>query len=93
MDNEELLIKVKIGLGITGDYQDETLKLYIDEAKQYMLSAGVPKSIIDSPISVGTITKGVLDLWNYGSGDSTLSQYFKERCIQLREKEEQANDL
>lgn len=87
MGAEELLIKVKKGLGITGDYQDDTLKIYIDEAKQYMLSAGVPKSVVDSSASVGTIIRGVSDLWDYGSGSTGLSPYFIERCIQLREKE------
>lgn len=84
MDTRELLIRVKKGLGITGDYQDEVIELYIDEAKQYMASAGVPKSIIDSPVSIGTIIRGVSDLWDYGSGSTGLSPYFKERCIQLR---------
>lgn len=84
MDTKELLIRVKKGLGITGDYQDETIELYIDEAKNYMASAGVPKSIIDSPVSIGTIIRGVSDLWDYGSGSTGLSTYFKERCIQLR---------
>lgn len=93
MDMEELLIKVKKGLGITGDYQDETLKIYIDETKQYMLSAGVHKSIVDSPISIGTIIRGVSDLWDYGSGSTGLSPYFKERCIQLREKDGDENGL
>lgn len=86
MDNEELLIKVKKGLGISGDYQDATLNVHIDEVKQYMLSAGVSQSVIDSPISIGTIIRGVSDLWDYGSGSTGLSPYFIERCIQLREK-------
>lgn len=86
MDNVALLIKVKKGLGITGDYQDDTIQLYIDEVKQYMLSAGVNQAIIDSSLSIGTIIRGVSDLWNYGSGTTELSPYFKERCIQLREK-------
>ena len=86
MDNEGLLIKVKKGLGISGEYQDATLKVHIDEVKQYMLSAGVSQSVIDSPISIGTIIRGVSDLWDYGSGSTGLSPYFIERCIQLREK-------
>lgn len=84
MGTEELLIRVKSGLGITGNYQDDVIGIYIDEAKQYMKSAGVPKEIIDSPVSVGTIIRGVADLWNYGSGTAELSPYFKERCVQLR---------
>lgn len=84
MDNEELLIKVKTGLGIFGNYQDDTLRVYIEEVKQYMDSAGVSKEVIDSPVSIGTIIRGVSDLWDYSSGSTGLSPYFKERCIQLR---------
>lgn len=93
MDNVNLLIKVKKGLGITGDYQDETIQIYIEEVKQYMLSAGVSQSVVDSSLSVGTIIRGVSDLWDYGSGSTGLSPYFKERCIQLREKEGEKNGL
>ena len=88
MDNEALLIKVKKGLGISGDYQDDTLKIYIDDVKQYMLSAGISQSVIDSPKSIGTIIRGVSDLWDYGSGSTELSPYFISRCIQLREEGE-----
>lgn len=84
MTNDELLIKVKQGLGIGGNYQDETLLIYIDEVKEYMLSAGVSKTTIESVKAVGAILRGVSDLWDYGSGSVGLSPYFKERVIQLR---------
>ena len=34
--NDELLIKVKKGLGITGNYQDDTLLIYFDEVIDFM---------------------------------------------------------
>jgi hypothetical protein len=80
---KELLEKVKSALGITGTFQDNTLAIYIDEVKAYMLDAGVKQTIIDSSASVGVIVRGVADLWNYGSGDATLSTYFMQRVIQL----------
>ena len=86
----ELLIKVKAGLGITGEYQDETLQVYIDEVKAFMLSAGVAQSIIDSSEAVGVIMRGVADLWNYGSGSVKLSEYFIQRVLQLATKAEEA---
>ena len=46
MEEQELLDKCKKGLGITGTYQDDTLKIYIDEVKEYMLGAGVPEQIV-----------------------------------------------
>ena len=84
MTDAELLIKVKNGLGITGDYQDETLQVYVDETKAFMKSAGIPQDSIESDVSVGCILRGVADLWNYGSGNTTLSDYFKMRVLQLR---------
>ena len=78
MTDEKLLKAVKASLGITGDYQNETLQVYIDEVKQYMLSAGVDSVVVDSQLATGAIARGVADLWNYG-----VSNYFKERVTQL----------
>lgn len=78
-----LLDKVKSALGITGNYQDATLNVYIDEVKAYMVDAGVPESVINADISAGVITRGVTDLWNYNGGAGKLSQYFYERVCQL----------
>ena len=84
MTDAELLIKIKNGLGISGDFQNETLQVYVDEVKAFMQSAGVKKSVIESNASVGCIMRGVADLWNYGSGDTSLSEYFKMRVLQLK---------
>lgn len=84
MTDAELLTKIKNGLGITGTFQDETLKVYIDEVKCFMRSAGVKEAIVDSEASVGCIMRGVADLWNYGSGNTKLSEYFKIRVLQLK---------
>lgn len=83
LTNEELLSKVKKALGITGTYQDETLLIYIDEVKDFMLCAGVKKEIVEDSVAVGAICRGVSDLWNYGSGNTELSQYFMQRVSQL----------
>lgn len=84
MTDAELLNKVKIGLGITGTYQDETLSLYIEDVKDYLIDAGVSTEILDSSVSVGVIIRGVSDLWNYGMGTANFSEYFIQRAIQLR---------
>ena len=83
MTDAELLTKVKNGLGITGEYQDATLTVYVNEAKAYLIDAGVKKSVLESEAAVGCIMRGVADLWNYGSGEGKLSQYFMQRAIQL----------
>lgn len=84
MTDAELLEKIKTGLGITGTYQDETLKIYINDVKQYLLDAGVNPEIIDGSAAVGVILRGVADLWNYGSGNADFSEYFIQRVTQLR---------
>lgn len=89
LTNEQLLEKVKIALGITGDYQNDTLTMYIDEVKEYLLDAGVSQKIVESSSSVGVISRGVSDLWNYGSGNTELSSYFMQRAIQLAYKKEE----
>lgn len=83
MTDAEILAKVKIGLGITTDYQDDLLQLYIDDVKAFMTDAGVSATVASSPAAVGCILRGVADLWNYGSGGVKFSEYFKQRVIQL----------
>ncbi len=92
MAEYDALTRVKALLGITGDYQDETLKAYIEEVKDYMLDAGVDEKIVDSEHSAGVIARGVSDLWNFGDGK--LSEYFFQRVTQLtyRKPPEESED-
>lgn len=83
-----MLKKVKSNLGITGNYQDETIKGYIEEVKQFLIDGGVDELIVESDESIGIITRGVADLWNYGAGGASLSPYFIQRATQLALKEE-----
>ena len=73
------LEKVKNLLGITGTYQDDTLNEYANETIEYMKSAGVTPALADSEKAVGTVARGIDDLWTY----KELSGYFKERVTQL----------
>ena len=75
----EFLTDVKNALGITGTYQDNTLTVYINEVVAFLVGAGVAESNITS----GIVARGVADLWNYGSGDGKLSEYFMQRAAQL----------
>lgn len=83
MTDAEILAKVKTGLGITTDYQDDLLQIYINDVIAFMTSAGVSASVATSQAAVGCILRGVADLWNYGSGTAKFSEYFKQRVIQL----------
>ena len=75
--------RVKNALGITGTFQDDTITEYIEEVKAFMSDAGVSEEVINSKTSVGVITRGVSDLWNYGAGNTDFSPYFVKRVIQL----------
>lgn len=81
-----MLEKVKANLGITGTYQDTTIQGWIDEVKQFLIEGGVSRAVVNDETSIGVITIGVKDLWNYGSGDGSLSPYFIQRATQLAYK-------
>jgi len=78
------LADVKNALGVTGDYLDATLQLYVDEVIDFLVDAGVSKS----NITCGIVARGVSDLWNYGSGEGKLSEYFFQRAAQLALKKQ-----
>lgn len=79
MTDVELLASVKSALGILGEYQDETLSVYIAEVKSFLIGAGID----NSKITAGLVARGVSDLWNYGAGNGKLSDYFLQRATQL----------
>lgn len=79
MSETEMLQSVKAALGITGNYQDETLLEYISEVKAFLNDAGIS----GEKITPGIVSRGVADLWNYGGGGGALSPYFMQRAAQL----------
>lgn len=82
MADTTMLAKVKSALGITGEYLNDTLTEYIDEVVGFLKDAGVK----ESNITAGIVARGVSDLWNYGSGEGKLSDYFMQRATQLSYK-------
>lgn len=74
-----VLDDVKNALGVTGNYQDNTLNAYIAEVQAFLADAGVSEANMTS----GIIARGVSDLWNYGAGEGKLSSYFMMRATQL----------
>lgn len=81
MADAAILAGVKAALGVTSDFMDTTISIYIDEVTDYMSGAGVPDSVIAA--SVGVIARGVNDLWTTASGDAKYSPYFYDRVSQL----------
>ena len=77
------LADVKNALGITGDYQDNTLQIYFDEVIAFLTDAGVAQA----NITKGIVARGVSDLWNYGEAGGKLSEYFMQRATQLSYKQ------
>lgn len=73
------LTDVKKALNITGNYQDDTLQIYMNEAMDFLKDAGVSEAYI----TTGIVARGVSDLWNYGDGNGKLSEYFYQRATQL----------
>lgn len=81
MADAAILSGVKNALGVTGDFMDATISLYIDEVTDYMTNAGVNAALMTA--SVGVIARGVNDLWNNNAGNGKLSPYFYDRVSQL----------
>ena len=81
MADAAILAGVKAALGVTSDFMDTTISIYINEVTDYMSGAGVPDSVIAA--SVGVIARGVNDLWTASSGDAKYSPYFYDRVSQL----------
>lgn len=79
----DMLTAVKTALGISTSFSDSVIQVYINEVNEYLLSAGLPESSINSETTVGVVARGVSDLWNYGGGTGVLSPYFHERVVQL----------
>lgn len=93
MTDAEILAKVKTGLGITTNYQDDLLGIYIKDVEAFMLSAGVSASVVTSSAAVGCILRGVSDLWTYQPGGAKFSEYFTQRVTQLAAESEASGSV
>lgn len=83
VDDITLTTNIKTRLGITGDYQNALILALANDVKKYLISAGIAEDVVNDDMSVGVISRGVADLWNFGSGDGQFSQLFIQRTIQL----------
>lgn len=78
-----ILTGVKQRLGETGSFTetDAILTDYIEDVMDYMKGAGVPDAVIAA--HVGTIAKGVDDMFVNGAGTADFSPMFKNMVTQL----------
>ena len=83
LTNQEQITQIKAALGIGDGIPDATINVWLTDVKDYMLNAGVPNSVINAQTTIGTLTRGVADCWNYGAGNTGFSTLFKERVAQL----------
>ena len=61
---EDLLKEVKTAIKMDGnDFNDGTIKFYIENVKQELLGAGVSADVVNSTLAVGCIARGVDDCW------------------------------
>lgn len=77
----KLLPKIKSRLG-DPDFNDEELTEYIVDVLNELLSVGVDPSTLEKSKSLGAISKGVKDSWNYTDG--SYSPDFYNRADRLR---------
>ena len=90
MTKDEVLTEVMVGLGNVPTQTRNTIKIHFNDVLRYLVSSGVKPHLIDikndfiDESCIGVITRGVGDLWNYGNGDTKLSDYFYEGANQLR---------
>ena len=73
-----MLEEVKKRLGITGEYQDDTIQGYIDDVKQFLLDGGVKKEVVDASSTVGysfLLTPFILDI-DFGINNTSGIGFF-----------------
>ena len=83
VSDDALLQSVKTAMSITGNHLDNTLKEFINEVKLFLKSAGISDDSVNDSKCIGVITRGVIDLYSYGSSEAKLSDYFYQRASQL----------
>ena len=81
--DEELLKQVKDAINLSGnDYQDNTIKIWIETVKHDLSFAGVSADVLGSTLAVGCIARGVDDYW--ASHREEYSQAFYGMAERLR---------
>lgn len=72
----ELLEQVKTAINLKGnDYQNDTIKIWIDTVKQDLSFAGVSAEVLGSTLAVGCIARGVDDYWASHREEYSMAYY------------------
>lgn len=83
MTIDELMEKVKEGLGYSGDALNSIIKPKVAGVKGYMNGAGITDEVIESDTGIIALTIGVNDIWE-SSGSASYSDAFTNFVIQLQ---------
>lgn len=73
MTDDELLVKVKAGMGISGSALDAKLLMHVKAAKGLMANYDVATEEIESDLGIQCLTAGVQDLLNPVPGGMNFS--------------------
>lgn len=73
----DVLKEVKTRLQITGNYQDDMVKGWIDTVKRYLVNAGAHTEWLETESALGVISTGCFDLWTRAS----FSNLFKDLAV------------
>ena len=82
-----------IRLGGFPPYQRETVLGYIEEVLEDLVASGVVITVAYSKKAKGTVLRGVLDLWNYTSGEVKFYPVYERRKIQLSYDSDEKTEL
>lgn len=84
MTDAELLEQVKIAINLKGnDYQDDTIRFWIENVKIELLRAGVSADVLGSTLAAGCIARGIDDKW--ASHRDSYSEMFYASADTLRD--------
>jgi len=83
MTDNDILVKVKAGIGITGTSLDTKILQLLQAVKAYMTNYGITTTQIEASLGVQCMTIGVQDLLNASPGEVKFSVAFDIMLGQL----------
>lgn len=83
MTDNDILVKVKAGIGITGTSLDTKLLQLLAAVKAYMTNYGITTTQIEASLGIQCMTVGVQDLLNASPGEAKFSIAFDLMLGQL----------
>ena len=86
MTEQEVFDTVYAAMGFADNTNVAQIRPFYDDVVDFIQGAGITdKTVLSGKIS-GLITRGCMDLWDYGSGAGQLSDYFYTRLNQLKSR-------